>query len=59
MENSADSEIGSKQNNGLHCKWTVKSRCLLKIEALDTTILTIDDVAICNDDRTTTLLRVA
>ena len=46
MENSADSEIGSKQNNGLHCKWTVKCRCLLKIEVLNTMIILIDDVQI-------------
>ena len=43
MDNAADSQIGSKQNNGLHCKWTVKSRCLLMIEALNTMI---DDVQI-------------
>ena len=32
--------------NGLHCILRVKSRCLLKIEALDTMIRTIDDVRI-------------
>ena len=38
IDNSADSQIGSKQNNELRCKWTVKSRCLLKIEVLNTMI---------------------
>ena len=46
MDNSADSQIGSKQNNGLHCKLRVKSRCLLKIEVLNTIIRLIDDVQV-------------
>ena len=48
MDNAADLQIKSKQNNGLRWKLRVKSKnlCLLQIEALDTTIITIDDVQI-------------
>ena len=38
MDHAGDLQMGWKQNNGLHCKWTVKRRCLLKIEVLNTTI---------------------
>ena len=48
MDNAADSQIGSKQKHGLHCKWTVKRKNLrlLMIEALNTTITLIDDIQI-------------